>query len=337
MKQLSLFDDLAEGSLSRVEGLPDLPSDPDIRLQLQLPAAQLSLFDRRAIQLVSVGDALAAGEIDEAERRIRALQASHPDDPSLRSLALDIGAHRVELQRAEALAPLARASALVALAQSLGARSGAWTSLRARLFRRVAQETHALLGDEGELEGQPAGYYLLEAGAFAEAKASLAAAVRVRRAARPLFLLADAATLLGEPSARRTYLEALLVNPFDSAFASVRDLEVRALPDVARDEFEIEEVPEAWSAPVGILTDLLPSPAVLDPSVYSAREEARADGEHCLSRREALARVRRFVAALAVALGASRATEGAVLEARRAMKQLCPTLFAAYLRRVTGR
>jgi hypothetical protein len=336
MKQLSLFDEgLAEGPLSSLEGLPELSSSPELQLQLQ--AAQLSLFDRRAIQLVSVGEALAAGEIDEAERRILASQASHPDDLPLRSLALDIAAHRAGLQRAESLAPPARASALLALAQSLVARSGAWTFLRARLLRRVAQETHALLGDEGELEGQPAGYYLIEAGAFAEAKASLAAAVRVRRAARPLFLLADAATSLGEPSARRTYLEALLVNPFDAAFASVRDPEVRALPDVARYEFEIEEVPEAWSAPVGILTDVLPSPAVLDASVYSAREEDRAGGELCLKRREALACARRFVEAFAVALGVSRATEGSVLEARRAMKQLCPTLFTAYLRRVTGR
>jgi hypothetical protein len=332
MKQLPLFNDgFAEGSLSSFEELPDSSSGPEPH------AVQLGLFDRRSIQLVSVGDALAAGDLDEAERRSLALRASDPNDLRIRSLAEDIGAHRASLQRAESLAPSARASALLALAQSLSARSGAWASLRARLFRRVAQEVLALLGCEGELEGQPAGYYLLEAGAPAEAKASLTAAVRVRRAARSLFLLADAATLLGEPSARRTYLEALLVNPFDSAFAFVRDLEVRALPDVARDEFEIEEAPEAWSAPVGILTGLLPSPAVLDASLYGPQAADRADREHCFARREALVRVRRFVGALAVALSASRAREGSFIEARRAMKQLCPTLFTAYLRRVTGR
>lgn len=331
MKQLSLFDDeLADVSRSCFEGFHDSSLGPEIK------AAQLGLFDRRAILLASVGDAVAAGDLAEAERRIRALRESEPKDRSIHSLAADIEAQRARLFQAERLAPPARASALLALARSLSERSGAWASLRARLFRRVAQEVRELLGDEGELEGKPAGYYLLEAGAFADAKASLAAAVRARRAARPLFLLADAATMLGEPLARRTYLEALLIDPFDAAFASVRDPEVRALPDIARDEFEIEEAPEAWSAPVGIVTGILPPPAVLDASAYSAQEEEQAGGEHCLKRRQALMSAKRFVGALAVALGVSRAREGSLLEARRAMKQLCPTLFAAYLRRAAG-
>lgn len=328
MRQLSLFDDgapeVCDQSSQLVLGVSPT-SDGD--------SVQLGLFDRRGIQIARVNDAIAGGKLEEAERWIRTIRASDPEDSHLLRLAADIKTHRKTLQRAERLAPHARASALLSLAQSLSARSSAWASLRVWLLRRVAQEIRGALGDAGELEGQPAGYYLLEAGAPVEAKASLAAAASVNRRARTLFLLADAATLLGEPLARRIYLEALLHDPFDSAFAEAKDSEVRALPDIARYEFEMEEAPEAWAAPVGILTGTLPSPAMLDASTYS---EGQANGDHGWSRDNAIVNARQFVRALAAAHSAPKPREEAILSARRTMKRLCPTLFAAYLRRTAG-
>jgi hypothetical protein len=337
VKQLSLFEKIApeehppilEGALSPSPGLDSGPG-------------QLGLFDRRAIQLKRIGDAIADAKLDEAHRWAIELQTSAPGDADIRRLAAAVDTHRTKLVNTERLDPPARATELLALARTLDGQSGAWSSLRLLLLRRVAQEIHQSLGDAGEIEGQPAGYYLLEAGDFAAAKASLTAAAAVHRRAHTLFLLADAAFALGDPSAGRLYLEALLVDPFDPALALVKNPAVRALPDAARDEFEIEEAPEAWSAPVGVLTGVLPPPTVLGPDVYS---ESGADEEHPssigeregaedFSNWEAVRRARQFIRALVAASSAAKPHGDAILDARRAMKRLCPTLFAAYMRRV---
>src|SRR5262249_40362625 len=112
---------------------------------------------------------------------------------------------------------------------------------RAALLRRVGEA----LGDDGLLEGAPAGPHLLAGGHAAGARASLERALALTRRARFVALLADATR------SRALYLEALLLNPRDVAFERIADAEVRALPDVARDELGLEV---DWTAAVGAVT-----------------------------------------------------------------------------------
>ncbi|MGK3983231.1 hypothetical protein WME99_09340 [Sorangium sp. So ce136] len=332
MRQLSLFEGrklTAEQVL--LDGAAGLsPGDG-------APAGQLDLFARRTLRLSLAAEAIAAGELGEARRMLAELAALHPADADIRRQSERVAALEERLGRARGSA--APAAALLAIARGLESASGALASLRLVLLRRVAEALREAEGDDGRLEGQPPGYYWLAAGDVAGAHASLLRAVEARRSARVLFLLGDAATSLGEPAARRFYLEALLRDPFDAALASARDEAVRALPDVARYELEIEEEPAAWSAPAGIVMGVLPLSmgfALDEVSSGGATAPGGAVAERSGSseQQEARARARRFVAALATASSREARRSGeAVIEARRAMKQLAPTLFAAYMAR----
>lgn len=326
MRQLSLFTDEAQ---SPAPVLPEEDSPP-----AGGGAAQLDLFSQRILQLGLTSEAIAAGRLDEAGRRLAALQARWPADPDLRGRAAQVAALERRLRGAQTLPDAARAPALLAVVRDLPPADGPWDALRAVLLRRVAEALGASEGEDAALEGQPPGYYLLEAGAVAEARTSLAAAVAVRRRPRALYLLADATALLGEPgAARHLYLEALLRDPFDPALAAARDDAVRALPDVARDELDIEDEPTAWSAPVGIVTGVLPRPAA--PGACSPAEAAPPCAPRSPLQQQALDRARRFVEALTAASAHAQRRDGeGVIEARRTMKRLAPTLFAEYLRRV---
>jgi hypothetical protein len=134
--------------------------------------------------------------------------------------------------------------------------------------------------------------------------------------------------MLGDrAAARRVYLHALLVDPFQPARASVRDEEVRGLPDAVRDEAEIEDDPEAWCAPAGIVLGVLPRLGPDEAHDLPALPETVVPA----ARREALARARAFVEAITAA-GAARGD--AAVAVRRTMKQLSPRLFAVYMDRV---
>ncbi|WP_437931948.1 hypothetical protein WMF37_22745 [Sorangium sp. So ce291] len=330
MRQLSLF----EGRTLTAE---QVPLDGAAGLSPGgAPAGQLDLFARRTLRLSLAAEAISAGELGEARRVLAELAALHPADADIRRQSERIAALEERLERARGSA--APAAALLEIARGLEPASGALASLHRVLLRRTAEALREAEGDDGRLEGQPPGYYWLAAGDAAEAHASLAAAAQARRSARTLFLLADAATSLGEPAARRLYLEALLRDPFDAALASARDEAVRGLPDVARYELEIEDEPAAWSAPVGIVTGVLPLPlgiALDEVSSGGAGAPGRAvAGRPGSSEEEALGRARRFVAALATASSREARRSGeAVIEARRAMKRLAPALFAAYMAR----
>ncbi|WP_437664235.1 hypothetical protein [Sorangium sp. So ce1182] len=332
MRQLSLFEGrkLTAGQVPPDGAAGLSPGDG-------ASAGQLDLFARRTLRLSLAAEAIAAGELGEARRVLAELAALHPADVDIRRQSERVAALEERLERARGSA--APATALLAIARGLEPASGAFASLHRVLLRRVAEALREAEGDDGRLEGQPPGYYWLAAGDAAQAHASLAVAAQARRSARTLFLLADAATLLGEPTARRLYLEALLRDPFDAALASARDEAVRGLPDVARYELEIEDEPAAWSAPAGIVTGVLPLPlgiALDEVSSGGADVPGGAVAERSGSseQQEALARARRFVAALATASSREARRSGeAVIEARRAMKQLAPTLFAAYMAR----
>ncbi|XXX81952.1 hypothetical protein WMF30_24645 [Sorangium sp. So ce134] len=334
MRQLSLF----EGRTLPAEPVPldgaagPPPGDG-------APAGQLDLFAQRTLRLSRAAGAVAAGELGEARRMLAELAALHPADADIRRQSERVAALERRLARARGSAP--PAAALLEVARGLDLESGAFASLRRVLLGRVAEALRAAEGDDGRLEGQPPGYYWLAAGDVAEAHASLLRAVEVRRSARALFLLGDAATSLGEPAARRFYLEALLRDPFDAALASARDEAVRGLPDVARYELEIEDEPAAWAAPVGIVTGVLPPPVgiALDEVVSGGAAASGEAAERPWSpgQEEALSMARRFVAALAAASSREARRSGeAVIEARRAMKRLAPALFAAYMARGGG-
>ncbi|XXY49523.1 hypothetical protein WME91_00010 [Sorangium sp. So ce269] len=335
MRQLSLF----EGRTLTAEPVP-LDGAAGLSPGDGAPAGQLDLFARRTLRLSLAAEAIAAGELGEARRVLAELAALHPADAEIRRQSERVAALEQRLERARGSA--APAAALLAIARGLEPASGAFASLHRVLLRRAAEALREAEGDDGRLEGQPPGYYLLATGDVVGAHASLLRAAEARRSARTLFLLADAATALGEPAARRLYLEALLRDPFDAVLASARDEAVRGLPDVARYEIEIEEEPAAWSAPVGIVTGVLPPPVGIALDEVGSGEAVAPGGavvEQPWSpgQAEALAQARRFVAALAAASSREARRSGeAVIEARRVMKRLAPALFAAYMVRGGG-
>jgi len=341
MRQLDLFGDYTPGPPAPPPA-PEPEAPPPLPLPGVLPG-QVGLFEPRSLLLGRARAAVAAAQLDEACRAIDALRERCPDDLAVAREASAMYALRERLARIDAPHARERARALLALARDLEGTPEPTASLARRLLVRVAAEVQRRHGDAGELEGKLPGQYLLEAGDVEEAQASLAAALAVRREARTLFLLADATFLRHDvAAARRLYLEALLLDPFDPALRAARDEAVRSLPGVVRDELEIEDEPEAWSAPAGILQGVFPRPARsiqggappgLPEPPPGAAPFLAAEGL-TPARAEALGRARAFVEAL-VAAGAARGD--AVIAPRRAMKRLSPALFALYMRGLSPR
>jgi len=335
VRQLNLFPDSIPEALPELE--PDLPPPSELDLSAWPPApdllpGQLHLFSDRSIRLASARAAIAEARLDDARRALLALKKRFPEDRFIAREAACTTAVRRRFAAAVAAPPDERAKALLALARSLDGAVEPWAKLRDAVLRRVAGELSRAQGNAAMLEGQPPGFYLLEAGALEEARASLTRTLEAGPDARALFLLADTTLLLGaKAAARRRYLEALLIDPFDAAFAGVRDEDVRALPMVAGDEIEIAEVPLAWSAPVGIVTAVLPWPAGLSRMARAPDEPTRR-AVLSPSQREALEKARAFVRAIEEV--GSPEGRGRMVELRRAMKQLCPQLFEVYMDRV---
>jgi len=142
-----------------------------------------------------------------------------------------------------------------------------------------------------------------------------------------MFLHADLHVLRGEHGAARVlYRSALLMNPYHPYFERIRDQDVRALPEVARYELEIEGDPRAWSAAAVMVTGVLP--------IQTGTRGMRARLDPGVPASDALVRARAFAAVLVEAFTArASGDQHAVIAARRAMRQLAPTLFAAYLER----
>nr|AYM54057.1 hypothetical protein [Byssovorax cruenta] len=329
--QLSLFEGIAPApEPAPPPAAPELPAWPEPSSVLP---GQLHLFSDRTVRLAEARAAIAEARLDDARRVLAALKKRFPEDPFIAREA----ARAATLQKRYAAALDApaegRPEALLTFARSLGATEEPWASLRRAVLCRVAAEL-----DRGPveaplvLEGQPPGFYWLEAGAFEEARASLTRSLARGPSVRGLFLLGDASLLLGAGGpARRHYLEALLLDPFDAALAAVRLEEVRALPATARDELEIEEEPAAWSAPVGMVTGVFPLGVGLSLEGLALLEVEQPAGR-AVGAREALGRARAFARAL-VEMGTPEG-RGRVVELRRQMKQISPRLFAAYMDRV---
>jgi hypothetical protein len=301
-------------------------------------SGQLSLIDARAVKLAAAREALARGRLDEATHDYAELLRRAPEDAALALEAARAGEVRQQLAAAATAPAEQRPRRLLAVAEALASASGpAPAALRRALLREAASLAAASAGDEEPLAGELPGFYLLAAGADAAALASLTRALARRRTARALYLLADASfTVRGAHAARPLYFEALLLDPFDVALRAARCEAVRGLPEVAATEYGIADEPAAWSAAVGVLTDVLPPPAELAPDLRpTARERLPEASEHA---RGCLIRCRRFVEAMLAerALDFVR-DEAEVLALRRTMRQLAPALFTAWMRRRGGR
>lgn len=332
--QLDLFADLRPapadaGASATAGGWPSTLRD----------GPQLGLYDARGLLLQRARDALARGRLDEATHDYAELHARDPADLVVVREAAFAANIRQHLAAAASAAPEQRPRALLMVADELAsAREDAPAALRRKLLRDAALQAAADAGDAVELAGELPGFYLLAAGADEAALTSLTRAAAAGRRARTLYLLADATMVLRGPQvARPLYFEALLLDPFDHALRAARCENVRFLPEVAQREFAIEDEPAAWCAPVGVVTGVLPCPPTLADHL---RPEARASLPAAASdhQQACLLRARRFVQAMVIDASLDYvAADAAVIEARRTMRELAPTLFEAHMQRRRAR
>lgn len=326
--QLDLFADSRPGPGTPSPRVDDWPSTPR-------GEAQLGLYDARSLLVQRARDAFARGRLDEAAHHYAELHARDPADLALAHEAAFAANIRQQLAAAAVAAPGERPLALLLVADELAsAGEDAPAALRRTLLREAALLAASDAGDAVELAGELPGFYLLSAGADAAALASLTRAAAVERRARTLYLLADATmTIRGPGLARPLYFEALLLDPFDHALRAARCENVRSLPEVAQQEFAIDDEPAAWCAPVGVVTGVLPCPSTLAdhllPTDRTSLPDAASDHQ-----KACLLRARRFMHAMSVDVSLAFAADDApVIEARRTMRELGPTLFQAHMER----
>ncbi|HEY0135739.1 MAG TPA: hypothetical protein VGB85_16760, partial [Nannocystis sp.] len=263
------------------------------------------------------------------------LRAREPDDVLLAREATFAANIRQHLTAAASAAPGARPLALLVVADELASsRDEAAAALRRKLLREAALQAATDAGDAVELAGELPGFYLLSAGADEAALASLTGAAAVDRRARTLYLLADATMVLRGPRvARPLYFEALLLDPFDHALRAARCENVRFLPEVAQREFTIDDEPAAWCAPVGVVTGVLPCPPVLAEHLLPGARASLPDAASP-HQKACLQRARRFMQAMHIDASLDfGADDVPVIEARRTMRELAPTLFEAHMQR----
>lgn len=274
--------------------------------------AQLDLFDARNIQIEDARRVLAEGRAEDACRELTRLHNSYPEDPGI---ATELSFARTLVRRLgeiEAMAPGERPRWLVELAR------GAAAGVRASLLRRAAVELRQASGPTALIDGKPASVFLLEAGDPHTAWTIAAEAVRDSPRARFLSYLADVEHRLDHRSrSRARYREALALDPYDVDWEAVADDDVKALPEIARTELELEDG-VAWAAPVGVVMRVLPAG---DPPPSSAPSDGVADRHP-----PALRHAREFLGALVRA-----SHDRGAIDARRQMRALAPQLLAAYL------
>jgi hypothetical protein len=277
--------------------------------------AQLDLFGDRHLQLEDARRALAEGRTQDACRELFRLRSCYPEDPGI-AAELDVARTlMLRLGEIEAMSPGERPRRLVELARATPA------GLRASLLRRAAVELRQASGPTALLDDKAASALLLEAGDAHTAWAAAAEAARDSPRARFLAYLADVEHRLDHRNrARARYREALALDPYDVDWDELGDDDVKALPDIARTELELEDG-RAWAAPVGVVMSVLP---VGDPPPPPGSRDGVLDQQPP----PALEHARGFLRALV------RATQdrGAnAIDARRQMRTLAPRLFAAYL------
>lgn len=290
--------------------------------------AQLDLFGDRHLRLEHARRALAEGRADDALCELVRLRGCYPDDPAI-AVELDLARMLIaRLDDIEAGAPADRAPGLLELARMPGIAE----SLQAVLLHRAATALWDAAGPCALVDGKAASVLLRRAGDLQTAWAFAAGAVRESPRARFLAYLADVEHQLGQRTlVRARYREALALDPYDVDWSELADDDVKALPELAESELELDDG-IAWAAPVGVVLRVLPvgdPPAPLEPA--ELRHEAQARVHDAPSKgQDALRRAHEFLAAL---IDASQAQGAAMIDARRRMRALAPQLLAAYLER----
>jgi Flp pilus assembly protein TadD len=277
---------------------------------------QLDLFGDRHLQVEAARRALAEGRAGEACHELDRLRACYPEDPAIAAeLELARGLAR-RLGEIEAAVPGERPRLLAAAARATA------PGVRAALLQRAALELRSD-GPTALLDGKPASVLLLEAGDAHAAWEAADDAVRASPRARFLGYLGDVeARLERKVRARERYRQALAFDPHDVDWDELADDDVRALPDIARDELELP-YPVAWAAPVGVVLGVLP---IGEPPALPAPRDAAADRRPP----SALDQAHQFLAAL---IRGARDRGAQAIDARREMRALAPQLLAAYLAR----
>ncbi len=208
-------------------------------------AGQIDLFGDRWLRAAAAHRALETFDLDAATTALRDAVALYPSDTSLKGRAERVAKLAGTLRET----PGTRAAALVAIEHEVPAfLSTAWSL-------QVAAEIEQELGAGGVLDGRPAGYFLLRAGAIERAERSLRATLaRDRDSGRARGYLGDALTARDQRTeARVEYRDALATSPRTVDLPNVSDIEVRDLPAVAEIDHEVPGDPVDWAAAVGII------------------------------------------------------------------------------------
>jgi hypothetical protein len=278
-------------------------------------AAQLDLFADRHVRTENARRALAQGRAEDACRELDQLRRNYPDDAAIAAELAHVSTLLARVGEIEAAPADDRPAALLELARIAAVPARPW------LLRRAATALCDAWGPAGLVDDKPASVLLLEAGDLHTAWSVAAQAVAGSPRARFLAYLADVEHRLDQRSrSRARYREALAVDPFDVDWDEIAAEEVKALPEVAVTELELDDG-VAWAAPVGVVMKVLP---LGDPPPPCMPDEAIADA----GRRAALQRSRDFLRAL---VQASQARDASAIDARRQMRALAPQLLAAYL------
>lgn len=317
-KHVGMQLDLFGRAASPVEVLPEVDTTPlpgDRPEDIVLPG-QMDLFGDLRLRTIHAREAIEAFDLESASAILSEALERYPRDDSLRELEALRKKLAIALKESRC-DHLTEARAFRAIAGEVP------QSLRAFWHRRLADLIDAEFGEGAMLDDIPSGVHWLASGDTARAVRSLRATVaREPKNGRLLALLGDALVAHGsEGPARIAYRDALITAPMDIDIASLRDKSVAGLADIARKDFNVPGPPCEWAAAVGAVTGVLPLHGSGDPAVDAQDVQGAVDSE-------GPAGIRFYWLIVAEHLTQTHAER---ITHRRAMKELCPDLFAELL------
>jgi len=293
-------------------------ASPDASLgRVVMQAVQLDLFEERTVRLARGRGALRAFDLSSAREELAACLLRYPEDREAReglALACRLGDRLAELE-VEHGDPV---TALLFLEPEVGG------ATREGWHRRLAQDAERRHGSGCDVAGTPAGLHWLLGGDHEAAERSLRDTLGGRPGdARARAYLADVLFCRGQVrQARQEYIRAFLADPEAVDLGRLADPDVVALPAIAENEYEIPGPCLDWVAAVGTLEGVFPVPAATLPGIGAGADTHLTDDSPGRSFYRYLLEERR-----------ARSHKERVV-ARRRMKQISPSLLAAYLGRL---
>lgn len=287
-----------------------------------MPIIQLDLFEERTLRLLGARRALLESlDLETAREELRRFVARHGADPEAERLSAAVAGIEA-LPKSNGDESSGDGADPIPGLLRLGPAIPDW--LRPGWHRRLALDAERLGGIGCGVGSETTGYHFLRAGDLDRAERSLRATLEREPAdGRSRARLGDVLHKRGEPQAARLeYARSLVDAPGTVDWEGVADQDIAALPPIATSEYQVEGEPADWAAAVGTVEGVFPWPAPtlagLDGPPSSETSETGQPGLrfHRLLCEERAARVL-----------ADRT------RIRRAMKQLCPALLAAYLER----